>query len=743
MTLGGKDVPLSHSPAPEPVDGQNRREGELETQLESTAVLGDDDPGSYNTVHGHPITISQCTFQAHIARVRTEAEVRAAIETVSAATEHEAVFSHFVWPFAYRLAYRFVIDRAKKLLENTDLASLRRAVEADIHPPTPAVTNTNLYAHEHAAGGSPAGPVGWDRFVVPISARRRISGHTAQGDLLGAPRASGGSLVLPPCNSTVGGGFGGGGGGRGGNPRAKNANNAYAGCCGASGAGSTRTRARRVLSLGHLSISSKTVPFPRGHVPSVMGAKGHGKKRGRINHFAVRTPGGSWGDGEFDTGVGGRYVGDGVDLFDGTPSNADSRSSADAVQGGRALASGWSLPHELDPTYHSTTDPDKAVTTRERENGGGSGSASGSASANNCSAHTASRVSTCDTINSPGRVATIMLGVTGVHTALPPPYTNNASEGDGDGSSTSGEFSCLDAASSSDINTDGSSFADPRRRPQPLLPGMTASGATGGHFAESDGTTSWVGDVFQPHLGGGGGGGMAAFEGAGFSSSPSAVWAGGHEVLTFPGVDGTPTGRPLLHRAPGSGVRDEPPLSLVIVPGDGGGHRGGGGGGGDAVPVPLSNASSVGRWKSDDDGASTTSSTAGGGGVDGVVRGRDGAEMPAGNNNNTNPQPSLLGFALVDRHQDGPDGRRAAFPAGTGEGPPATGSVAGRKECDTPATWGSDDAANLRGMMVSGRSDPPPTRSKSALRGWSVGRTAPACSPLATQERGAQPGTGR
>lgn len=75
-----------------------------------------------------------------------------------------------------------------------------------------------------------------------------------------------------------------------------------------------------------------------------------------------------------------------------------------------------------------------------------------------------------------------------------------------------------------------------------------------------------------------------------------------------------------------------------------------------------------------------------------------------------------------------------------GEDAPRGGSS--RKECDTPATWGSDDLVDLRGM-VSGRSDPPPTRSKSALRGWSVDRAVPACSPLVTQKRGDLSGTGR
>eukprot|EP00903_Cladosiphon_okamuranus_P010460 g9896.t1 len=523
--------------------------------------------------------------------------------------------------------YKFVIDRAKKLLENTDLASLRRAVDIDIHPPTTAETG------------------GWDRFVIPISARRRISGHLVHGNLLGAPRASGGALIPPPCNSLgVGVGVG---VGRGARLRAKIAVHA--------GAGSTRTRARRILSLGQLSISSKTVPFPRGHVPSVMGAKGHGKKRGRINHFAVRTPPpSSWDE-------------DGPDT---------SPPPADAL-GRQGITSGWSLSHELDPTS-TVTDPHK-----HRE---GSGS-----SANNCSVHTASRVSTCDTINSPSRLAAIMLGVTGVHTALPPPYGNIS---DRDGSFTSEGFSRLETASSSDVDTDASAMSDSHRRPQPVLPGM---GITAGHFTKDD-NSSWAGGAFRRHpvTGGGAGDGMAVLEGQ--ESSSGGAWPGGHEAHNLSGTggcvvpasgggvrrgvdEGDGAARPLLHRVPGSGVRDEPPPSLVVVPHDGGRSRGRGP---TAAAAPLSNGSTMGRWKSDDDGGgcSTISSATGGGGG---------------------------------------------------------GGGAPRNKCDTPATWRSDDLADLGGI-VSGRSDPPPTRSKSALRGWSVDRTVPACSPLVTQKRGTESG---
>lgn len=637
-----------------------------------------------------------------------------------------AVLTHFVAGQITR--YKFVIDRAKKLLENTDLASLRRAVETDMHPPTAAGANTNLAVQEQAIGGrhfplschdggghngTRSGLGGlteahrWDRFVLPISARRRISSHTARGNLLGAPWTS--ALIPPPRDSLDA------GGGRGAKLRAK-----YIDAGRAPGAGSTRTRARRVLSLGHLSISSKTVLFPRGHVPSVMGAKGHGKKRGRINHFAVRTPPPSSSRGGSDDGTGGgreRYAGDGVGLSDGPLASSQ---SGDA-RGRRALAASgcWSLPHELDPTS-TVTSPGKT--------------GEGSGAANNYSVHTtaASRVSTCDTINSPGRVAAIMLGVTGTHTALPPPRSSNS---DGDGSSTSGGISRLDSASFPDIDFDDSSLADSQRgRSQPVLLGTNVPGR---NFVNDD--IGRAGRALRHHPTGGGSGGKVV----------SGAGAAGHESNNLSGVDGCvfpPTGcsaaegggtsgnaPPLLRRALGSGVRDQPPPSLVVVPGDGGSRGGGGVGARAVLAAPLSNGSTLGRWRSDDDGTSSISSVGGGGSVGGVGA-EDGAETPLGKK----PEQSPVGFTSAGPPDE--QGGTAFFATKTGEEPPRREALP--RECDTPAIWVSDDPAGVRGI-VSGESEPPSTRSKSALRGWSVDRPAPACSPLVTQKRGAQSEAGR
>lgn len=52
MAMGGKET--------------GDRQNKLGTQLASP-VLDDDNPCA-QALHGHPVTISQCTFQAHIAR---------------------------------------------------------------------------------------------------------------------------------------------------------------------------------------------------------------------------------------------------------------------------------------------------------------------------------------------------------------------------------------------------------------------------------------------------------------------------------------------------------------------------------------------------------------------------------------------------------------------------------------------------------------------------------------------------
>lgn len=668
------------------------------------------------------------------------------------------------------IRYKFVIDRAKKLLENTDLVSLRRAVDVDIHPPTTAEANVNLAAHEAAGGGKgglllPAGnqshhhhlaghncgDVGgggdgcvggvsgpttedcWDQFVVPLSARRRISGHTAYGgNLFGAPRATGGGGVVafPPQRN---------GGGERGSLGVKNENfkSFLPG-------ESTRTRERRALSLSQLSISSKTVAFPRGHVPSVMGAKGHGKKRGRINHFAMPTPPSFSGE----------------DDDDDSKANClrDHGGTSTVAHGLNSITSGWSLPHELDPT--STVTSLVGTTTKKRET-----SRTANNNNNNCSIQTASasRVSTCDTINSPSRVAAIMMGVaSGVHKALPPPCINS-SDGVGGPLKYSGFFSprgsdISPAAYSSDVdasicslgNSSGRGVGGCARqaRQQTLLPAGKSS--SGGCFADGG---VWPGGVLPQRLTESGSGAMV-MSGGGHSSTSGV--AAGHDRTYFSGIDGyafppavgvggNDTGGgdggggcnrrnntavdhalPLLHRVPRTGARDDSLLSLAGVKCDVDS-----GGAAATLPAPLSNDSTMGRWKNDDDGNSSVSTTGVVGG-DGARAGNDVGNNTPVEETSSEIQATPQSPALVVS-PDQPLAGTTAFTVAPAEeaGGGGGGGVGCRKECDTPATWGSDDHLGI----VSARSDPPPTRGKSALRGWSVPRAVAACSPLATTKR--------
>ncbi len=599
-----------------------------------------------------------------------------------------------------------MVDRAKKLLENTDLVSLRRAADTDIHPQTTSGTTTNLAVHKHAVQGRMED--GWDHFVVSSSTRQGNSDRNGFGNLLEAPY---GEPAAPP-HPKVGEGLG-----RGGKLRTINST---VGCAGLYGGGSTRIRERKALSVAHLSISSKTVHFPRGHVPSVMGERGYGKKRGRINHFAVRTPppSSSGDDGESTSGGSEGSTASGADLFN------TCRAGPSFDPGGRlGTTSGWSLPRDLDPTS-ALTSPRK---TREE-----------TANSNNYSIRTAaSRVSTCDTINSPSRVAAIMLGVVGVHTALPPPFRD---EFDGDSSTSSGFSSRLDAAPASDVDVDGPSYPPPRR--------LQPETGTPGKRSVNNGDLAWPGDAFSQDLAtkssGGHGGGGKKETGSAFSSSagaeeydrmkisracalPDGAGTGvqgmdknGGGGCSSHGSSRATTGHtlPLLHRPPGSGVRDKPTPSLVVVAGVDC-HPA-------AVPAPpLSNESTMGRWKSDDDGSTSTISTTTGGGEDRATESIP--QAPRGSPRGYRPDELVLGgttFADVSE-------------AGGGE-PPSRPGAGGSKERETPATRESDDLVDLGGI-ASGRSDPPPTRSKSALRGWSVGRSAPACSPLLTTNRGGAP----
>lgn len=189
---------------------------------------------------------------------------------------------------------------------------------------------------------------------------------------------------------------------------------------------------KQALSLAQLSISSKTVDFPAGHVPSVMGAKGHGRKRGRINHFAVKTPSAITPPGREPN------------LVDRAPAKGDGDSAAGSEphSTGLGTSSGWNLPHELDPTSVETSGGNG---TRRHAR---AAAALGTSSATLNTIHadnsisggttdfTVSKASSCVTINSPGRISQIVHGVyTGIsddHQLHPPPPVHHQPRGDGE-----------------------------------------------------------------------------------------------------------------------------------------------------------------------------------------------------------------------------------------------------------------------------------------------------------------------
>lgn len=327
-----------------------------------------------------------------------------------------------------------MIDRAKRLLESSDLASLRRAVEVDIDSST-VVWNTGCFGpHKEAVGGrhhplqipgarssrmSDGGAEdSWDDLTMAPTTEEQISRHVLIGNAIGLPRA-GSEMKIPLRKHQNKRGERGG-------VRAtvpKHVPMSLAKRAGGIGASewSSTAQERPVVSLTHLSISSKTVAFPPGHVPCFMGTKGHGKKRGRINHFAVRTPPSTPG-GEEDTGIAeGLY---GLGCNDGSDSGP--RGTHHQI----AKGSGWNLPHELDPT--------SALISRMNDGGGRRTTAQGGGnrrrgmsrftqgnSRDFSTGALGSRPPSSAATNSSGRLSAIMLGAfTGVakdHAFHPPP----------------------------------------------------------------------------------------------------------------------------------------------------------------------------------------------------------------------------------------------------------------------------------------------------------------------------------
>ena len=225
------------------------------------------------------------------------------------------------------------MDRAKRLLESADLPSLRQVLDADSNPANTADDSVELLCIHDAAGHGrhepscrvpeyyPDGQGGWDNFAMPGSERQPFLGHTRNGSPI--ERQAAGGVVAPQglhgdqskgCSQT---------------------NEIKAGAKVTAG-----TRQRQSLSLAQLRISPEAV-LPQRHVPSVMGDKGYGTKRGRINHFEFPTPPSTPGRSDDATTVDvGRYVGYGA---------SDSSDSRDACHLIPRTAE-WSHPRRHDPT---------------------------------------------------------------------------------------------------------------------------------------------------------------------------------------------------------------------------------------------------------------------------------------------------------------------------------------------------------------------------------------------------------
>lgn len=81
-------------------------------------------------------------------------------------------------PVAY-FRYKFVVDRAKRLLESSHLASLRQVINVDINPESYTTTPTHGTprdrCHIPRGGGNLCDK--WDECLVP-SSQQRISGRT-------------------------------------------------------------------------------------------------------------------------------------------------------------------------------------------------------------------------------------------------------------------------------------------------------------------------------------------------------------------------------------------------------------------------------------------------------------------------------------------------------------------------------------------------------------------------------------
>eukprot|EP00904_Undaria_pinnatifida_P008840 jgi/Undpi1/5086/HiC_scaffold_19.g08438.m1 len=655
---------------------------------------------------GHPVTISQCKFQAYIARVTTAEEARAVCKSVSEQTERATAFAEYKWDIRDRVLvvtringgfvkaellgvrrYRFVVDRAKKLLEHSELASLRRAVDTDVNPPTTHESTTTLATNgevvdigrlcptprnslQEVADAAAAVGDSWDRFVLPFSAQEVTAGEgVGSGSVLGAPPPPASGGAMNPWR-TINSGSRGRGQQRGSvdakqSPKAKG----IEGSCWYDAGEKSRSRERQALSLAQLSISSKTVAFPPGHVPSVLGTRGHGKKRGRINHFAVRTPpltscGSVAGNGNGKSNRIGMVMGE--NNFGQHPNDDPDANVALQV----CSTSAWILPHQLDPTSAITdlgaSCVETGVATKGGRKTGGAGYRPSFVQTIECPPNSLlSRMSSCATINSPSRVSAIMLGMaTGIakdHTLHPPPpaaaaYANRYNLRKGKqvpgvlANNYNGEIdlsfasSSLGSFSRSDTSDEYLPIRDGLRRYH-----QQSSTSAAGYPPNHNGKNR-VSPHPPPPIGPG-------------EASANASGYGGT------GAGGLLRDGDLLKNFR---VRDEP-------------YQNSGG----VATEMLGSSASVGGWKNDDDRSIST--TSGGG--------------------------ESLGLDEPSHYRRADAGGEETL-ADEGEGRQ-------QQQCDSPP-WILGEGTTGRTSAASGFSDVVGSRGESALRGWTAGRAVPA-----------------
>lgn len=540
-----------------------------------------------------------------------------------------------------------MLDRAKRLLEGSDLVSLRRAVDTDLSPSScvtdlfhghglapsrgtvriqtcvsPGASNTDSIAAVQDA---------WDTFVLPRSAQRRNPEHTKN--------------VRPP-----------------GRLDARDNGNGQRNRDGKGPVRVAPSTERRAMSVAQLSISSATVTFPPGHVPCCMGTKGHGTKRGRVNHFAVRTPPSTAG---YEQDVDCNMNPKGWQNGDGATSDTGPHM---------ATMSEWSLPCNLGPASRSATlgreDACGSITATanrgvegEFQTGRGGDNRSGDSKGRRTSHSTleagnrsfmsdaiASRASSCATINSPTRIAAIMRGMytemSNEHHLHPPPIGRHVQH-----------------AGSSEV--------------PPAVVSNTA-----GCFRSP----------------------VSAGLSSGFTRDPGDGMCGRHiddcnsnsdiNVNINVGIDsavniGSALPLPLLRGTPGTGVMGDVPPSAVN---------------GDAHSL-VGSSSSVGGWKEDDYSGTIFSNP----------RGADDFCEQA--------RAHCSSVPLVD---PGIDGVPSALQGGGQQRTQHGMEQEEMKQCGSPGLWSMGFPTPRRDSIAGDGGDVTPRyRNRSALRGWTVGRAAP------------------